>query len=135
MILGFRTQNPRTKEPTYFLQKILDGSKKHSLRAGSRWKAGRSIQMATGVRTKNYRQFNKDRKDLQTCTGTQKLRLVITKSFWDTEIYIDGRRLSNREMEIFSANDGFENLIALWNWFSSEKNLPDQIIHWTDLRY
>jgi len=53
MVLGFKPQ---------FVPKILDGTKIHTLRkdATQRWKPGRSIQFATGVRTKNYKTFRED---------------------------------------------------------------------------
>jgi hypothetical protein len=137
MVLGFKTIIKPTNTPTEFVEKTLNGRKKHTLRKGNRWKAGRSIQMATGVRTKNYKQFNADRPDLQKCISTQDIKLIINERLPDCKIIVDGKLLSYEEERKLAWNDGFNSVVDFWYWFLGLKQseLPDQIVHWTDLKY
>jgi len=138
MILGFSTINPFTKKPTHFVKKILDNSKIHSMRAGERWRKGQTIQMATGVRTKNYAQFNTQRPDLKTCTGTQKISFVfekLSKTVSEFQVFVDGRKLTLGEMNALSRNDGFDTYTDFLIWVIHSKHKPKQIVHWTDFRY
>jgi len=66
MILGFKTQI--AGQPTFFVEKIRANvspilantwtPKIHTIRHGNRWRAGMKMQLAIGVRTKGYYQFN-----------------------------------------------------------------------------
>ena len=124
MILGFK---PQFKDP------IKTGQKKHTIREDKhdRWKAGRVIHFATGVRTKLYEQFKEG-----FCKSTQKIQIL-----WDNislngefvSILIDGRLIDLDEVETLAINDGFEDVSEFLNWFSED--FEGKIIHWTDLRY
>ena len=104
-----------------FKPSILLGTKKHSIRADphGRWKADRTIHMATGVRTKNYNCFKVDR-----CISTQKI--IIKKmspqykyqALLTTFVFIDGKLLSMVNMERLAKNDGFKNVEEFLNFFS-----------------
>lgn len=142
MILGFTTRNPVTKQDTCFEELILNNSKIHTLRKGYRWKPGMVIHMATGVRTKNYRQFNADRADLWVCKGVQKIEFFSIKNPFKKlglrnvyKIFVDKRELHLDEMISLSRNDGFSCLADMLAWFEYENEFPDQIVHWTDKRY
>jgi len=122
MVIGF---NPRFKEP------ILKKTKKHTLREDphSRWKQGIKMHMATGVRTKNYNQFNED-----VCKSTQKIEIIRTSDYLnETIVKVDGRKLTEPEIQQLAWNDGFDNLVSFWLWFY--KGFIGKIIHWTDLKY
>lgn len=129
MILSFKQQ---------FKEKILSGSKKHTLREDSkkRWKPGRTIHFATGVRTKKYNMFLGSQ-----CTGIQKV--FMTYAYNDLiEISVDGKELfSHSERLQFAKNDGFDTWEDFFNWFyplikkSPNECLSLRLIHWTDLRY
>jgi uncharacterized protein YqfB (UPF0267 family) len=122
MILGFKKQ---------FVPKILEGSKKHTIRedATNRWKEGRVIDMATGVRTKQYNKFTE-----QICTGIQTILIIrVSDELNQTIVNVDGRELSLDEIQKLAWNDGFENLIDFWLWFKD--GFDGKIIHWTDLKY
>ena len=69
MILGFNKRFP---------QPIHDKIKIHTIREDkhNRWKAGRIIHMATGVRTKHYYCFNQE-----ICTGTQIIEIANTPEY------------------------------------------------------
>ena len=106
MILGFKTQFP-DKTPTFFPEKILactfrDNSfylmhrpKKHTIRSGQRWKAGMPIHMATGVRSKAYRQFNKNVPGLNKVISVQKIQIKwdnpVGDPRYDFNIWVDDR--------------------------------------------
>lgn len=129
MILPFRPQ---------FVEPILKGIKIHTIREDRhrRWKPGRSIQSATGVRTKNYHCFFHTE-----CRSVQSI--FMTYAFNDViEITIDGRYISSfSEKEALAKNDGFANYQEFFNWFypiiegHPDKHYSGRIIHWTDCRY
>lgn len=120
MILGFKPQ---------FKPKIQSGSKIHSIRIdkNNRWKPGRKIHFATGVRTKNYECFKEDE-----CKSIQQVEL----NFWNSSptILIEGKRISYELCEQLAKNDGFEDLSELMRFFGI-KNIKAKIIHWTDFKY
>lgn len=130
MVIGFNKQFP---------DKIIAGTKLHTIREDSknRWRAGMTMHMATGVRTKNYKCFK-----LDTCTGTQKIRILhrdttvviiidnLPFAQYDT-FYLSG--INVPELVFLAKKDGFESLEAFLEWFN--KDYAGKIIHWTDLRY
>lgn len=129
MVLSFKEQ---------FVQPILDGTKIHSIREDihDRWQPGNSIQMATGVRTKNYNCFNESR-----CVSTQ--TVYMSYAYNDIiEITVDGHYLFGRyDKELFAANDGFENWESFFDWFyplikkAENEFYVGKLIHWTDKSY
>ena len=135
MVLGFKPQ---------FVAPILDGSKIHTIREdkNKRWKPGNKIHFATGVRTKNYKQF----KEITPCISVQRILI-----FWfgtTVKIVIDGKLKVNFNtatayidydnngysfLENLSFKDGFYSIDAFLKWFS--KDYIGRIIHWTGLKY
>lgn len=132
MVLGFKRKH-KDGRPTGFAPKILSGVKKHTIREDEpdRWKEGVIIQMAYGVRTKDYEQFNAGRSDLEVCTGTQKIEIKWKNH--DYTVKVDGRVLSREQVELLAINDGFDDLVEFLTWFSAD--FKGKIIHWTKLRY
>lgn len=120
-----------------FVKPILEDKKIHTIRADvyNRWHAGRSIQMATGVRTKAYNQFNVDRPDLQTCISTQAITInyITYKGFTGPSVRIDGQRLTAIKLHMLAVADGFDNIDQFFAWFNTD--FEGKIIHWTDKRY
>lgn len=92
-----------------FIKPILAQTKKHTIRVDShnRWRAGMKMHMATGVRTKKYNQFNED-----ICKSIQQIEIIRTSDYLnDTIVKIDGRKLTQPEVQQLAWNDGFDNLI------------------------
>jgi hypothetical protein len=149
MLLGFKRKLP-SGEPTHFFEKIFNGVgvkvalsdvspdsiKLHSIREGERWRAGMSIQMAFGVRTKNYYQFNKGFEDkLGTCISVQSIEMDFCPDDNSIGMKIDGRIVSKYVIREVVLNDGLTRQQFI-EWFFSEKtSFKGQIIHWTPLRY
>lgn len=159
MILGFKQEI--NGKPTYFIEKILSGvgfdyinkyaPKKHSIRSGNRWIAGKTIHMAINVRTKKYIQFNKKIHELSKCISTQKIEIQYSSdrcsysyqihdydkkgnSFTRyVRVMIDGRFIPYEVIKDIAVNDGFDNTLDFFAWFN--KPFKGQIIHWTDLKY
>lgn len=153
MILGFKTKFP-WGEPTFFWQKVLASAlpqyqklvdpKLHTIREGGRWKAGDWLHMATGVRTKQYAQFNRGIEPLAKCRATQRFDLTF-RSGDCVALYIDKTLMycKNKDhlyeitpgwMDQFVKNDGFDNKEQFFRWFTKScRNF--QLIHWTDLKY
>ena len=133
MVIGFKEQ---------FVPLILNGVKKHTIRKDKheRWSAGKLMHMATGVRTKDYRQF-----DELVCTDVQKISIVYNKIHSKVQILIDGKYYGSaffdkdtlvyftKSIETLARNDGFESVDDFFKWF--DKDFNGRIIHWTNLRY
>ena len=121
-----------------FVNPILTGRKIHTVREDihGRWKAGRSIQMATGVRTKNYNCFKEG-----ACVSTQDIFMTYAHSDI-IEISVDGRELFGREECLeFAMKDGFKSWRDFFDWFypliekTKDKAYIAKVIHWTDFAY
>lgn len=138
MVLGFKKQ---------FVRPIQKGSKIHTIRLDEkkRWKKGRIIHFATGVRTSKYKQFKADE-----CKSVQEISFIRCKTienYWDDSIIVDGKALNTKQKEWLAFNDGFESLEDLLNWFvpiprnevkgieSTTITCAARIIHWTNFRY
>jgi hypothetical protein len=159
MILGFK-QNFKDGSPTWFAAKILKGSKCdlyndykrivkafdelpfsppcpkiHSLREGKRWKPGMSIQMAYGVRSRNYYQFNSGATDLTTCKSTQDI--FMTYDGYALEITVaHSIYMMPHQIDLLIKNDGLTREQFLGWFFPNKKDeWSGQIIHWTDFKY
>lgn len=153
MILGFKEFFDKEKtKPTYFREKIcvgagytsnkydrgpglvyfVDHPKIHTIREGSRWKAGDLMHMAYGVRTKDYRQFNKDIPELQVVKSVQRIEI---KPVWEfAMVYIDGIYISeDNQLDRLVINDGFASQHEFFSWFN--KDFSGQIIHFTNFKY
>lgn len=132
MVLGFKD---------FFVKPILDGIKIHSIRSDShdRWKAGKKIHFATGIRTPNYLQFKLDVcKGIEWITIINRDELIYLRIFDEKRFsYISGEYTYGRNLFYNLAyNDGLSGL-AFKNWFVPRKNdkYTGKIIHWTDFRY
>ena len=169
MILSFKQKFP-WEEETFFEEKILLSAgliacnrqhgikpllpsilfkdeykpKRHTIRQSDRIKPGTILHMATGVRSKNYNQFNKDIPELAKCRATQRFDLTYRKNNV-VALYIDKVLMfcRNREhlyeitpgwMQQFVENDGFRDEVHFFMWFTKPVR-NGRIIHWTDLIY
>lgn len=104
-----------------------------------------SIQMAYGVRTKKYEQFNKGIEGLQKAVNVQSVNLWFTGSLrYETgfpvpeltaHMIVDGYRLRQNEVDNLWRNDGFDSLYDFCQWFGHGHKFYGQIIHFTDFRY
>jgi len=138
MLLGFKTKFPNTT-PTNFKEKILDGTKIHTIRAGNRWKPGMKIHYAIGVRTKNCDIFK-----IGQCISVQPI--IMRYGLRNTIIEImNGDKHSvtffantNEYMDALIKNDGFDNPYYFYQWFGLHDincHFEGQIIHFTYFRY
>jgi len=133
MILGFKTKF-QDGTLTDFEKKILSGQKIHTFREGERWKKGNSIQMATGVRTKYYNQFNKDRSDLGKCISVQDT--YMTLNYGELDVLIDDVQLPPFKHESLFRNDGLtKDQFIKWFFPFGDDLWCGQIIHWTNFKY
>ena len=151
MILSYKQKFP-WGEPTNFEQKINEGVKKHTIRDDphNRWRFAMIIQHAYGVRTSNYRCFAKGQ-----CMSTQILEIREVKMGSSDNSYnfpvmspkhhknavsgkifrvmIDGKVLSEKEIDMLAKNDGFDSTEDFFLWF--DKPEIKKIIHFTDFKY
>jgi hypothetical protein len=133
MILAFKTTFPNG-EKTGFDRKILEDIKIHTLRQSDRIRKGTLLNMATGVRTKSYNQFNIARLDLQTCTGREKIFMTYDRHC--LEITVGSKYMMQHEIQKLIANDGLTKEQFL-DWFFPKDvdEWSGYIIHWTDFKY
>jgi hypothetical protein len=95
--------------------------------------------MATGVRTKLYKQFNADKPNLKKCISTQAIEIKyykhvgMGKILVGPSVCIDGRSLTALEIHDLAINDGFNNIDHFFEWFNTD--FKGKIIHWTALSY
>lgn len=117
MVLGFKKQ---------FVPLIENGTKIHTIREDKheRWKAGRSIQFATGVRTRHYNKFRDGE-----CHSVQQVEIEPMSR----TIKVDGIEIDPRDHGQFAKCDGFPEEWAFWDWFN--KPLKGKLIHWTEFQY
>lgn len=149
MILGFKTHWP-DGTPTHFREKILANTrpeyfhdyipKIHTFRLGQRWKDGDLLHLATGVRTPNYEQFNKE-EHIHKCGKNTHAITQKTWVEWDSKslyICVDGLLLTPSLLLLYACNDGFNSIDQLTNWFFPDKKrarLEGQTIHFTNFKY
>jgi hypothetical protein len=106
--------------------------KLHTIREDihDRWHEGRLIHPVVFNRSKNQFQFA----PAFPCKSTQKIEIIRTSDYLnETIVKVDGRKLSEKEVQQLAWNDGFSNLIAFWLWFQND--FTGKIIHWTNLKY
>lgn len=123
MILAFKPE---------FVGKILDGTKIHTVRRDphDRWKAGRKIHFATGVRTKDYNQF-----DEGVCTARQSISIFCdSREIWIEKEWPHMRQMTADEVTYFAKADGFDSVDAMFDFFKNETGYL-KLIHWTEKRY
>lgn len=127
MILGFKQQ---------FKQLILAGTKIHTIREdkNDRIKPGMKLQLATGVRTKQYECFAE-----KECVSVQQITIIyeyIMPVGETLSIIIDDRSIGSEELEKLAKNDGFKNASDLLDFFVGTTDyFTGKIIHWTDKKY
>ena len=121
MVLGFKEQ---------FVPKILDGSKIHTIRRDEhrRWQKKVRIHFATGVRTKNYKQFK-----IGVCKFNQAIHTNAKKRTVYLGLNGGMHKLSDKGIDLLAKNDGFDSTEAFWEWFNED--FHGVIVHWTDFVY
>jgi len=123
MILGFSREFPWGGE-TLFREKIASGQKIHTVRHDkkNRWKPGRQIEMAYGIRTKSYEQFNSG-----ICVATHEICINPDRE----RVFVGiGQGIVYRYSGVlsFAKNDGFDSLEDFWKWF--DKPFDGKLIVW-----
>jgi hypothetical protein len=127
MILPFNPQ---------FKPLILDGTKIHTIREDKhdRWKVGMKIHMATGVRTKNYKQFAE-----ATVSKITTIRIEYQENLLGLKlpfVYVQDKLLvhevGRQEMDEIIKNDGFPDKKSFFSWFNQD--FTGKIIYWENLK-
>jgi len=122
MVIGFNKQ---------FVEPILNGTKIHTIREDKnhRWQKGMKMHMATGVRTKQYKQFAE-----KVCTGNRRIEIepytkTVKMTFNSTEV----RLMNDKGIELLAKNDGFKTVQDFWKWF--DKPFIGKLIYWVKEPY
>lgn len=129
MILGFMD---------CMIKPLQDRTKIHTCRKiGNRnYKIGMSIQYYAKVRTKKQYKIRED----EIIRGLQILRFLKNENGIFSVQILDSPKRNISDIEQFSFNDGFQNIIECENFFVKNKELPFMsepyiLIHWTDFKY
>lgn len=108
------------------LPAIQAGTKIHTFRAGSRWRAGTMIHFFARNRKPGMYQFFPKRP----VVSVQAAELTAEG------MHVDGRRLEGAELELFARRDGFATAADFFAFFvGRELPIVGQLIHWTPVRY
>lgn len=125
MNLGFKPK---------FVAPILAGQKIHTIRKQTtRWKPGKKIHFAIGIRTKDYKCFKEG-----VCKSVQDIEIRYVNPDSDyPAVWIDGKehRVFHRPCVLLqlAMNDGFKNLEDFFTWFDAD--FSGILIHWTNRKY
>ena len=131
MLLGFKKR---------FVEPILIGTKVHTMRKDRRVqpKIGERLYMYTGLRTSSCQKIT----DKEILISTQRVHIKgsLNLGVAGMNVWIDGRNLSNIEINEFVKFDGFTDQTDFASfWLEGKKNGRFAAIltlyHWTDLRY
>lgn len=118
---------PALSFKSQFVGEVQTGRKTQTVRAPRKHliKVGDRLILATGMRTKQYRQIGEG-------TCTEVLAIIIECPCTTPSISIDGRELSDDEIEQFAKADGFESSQRLAAWFDQQHGLPfaGTVIKW-----
>ena len=136
MTLGFKTQIKG--KPTGFVDKILAGEKVTTIREDkkNRWKPKTKIHFATGVRTKNYKQFAEGE-----CTKVEQIAIrylqptrktfgeskKIDNALHEPHVYVNGDEIKGDKLEKLAKEDGFDSVENFFEWFKGD--FIGKIIH------
>lgn len=105
---------------------IQAGTKIHTFRAGSRWRAGMLIHFYAKNRQPGMYLFY----PIQQVLSVQAAELTAEG------MHLDGRRLEGAELELFAQRDGFATAAEFFAFFEGrELPLVGQLIHWSPVRY
>ncbi|WP_379963976.1 hypothetical protein [Epilithonimonas sp. UC225_85] len=161
MILSFKTKI--NGKPTNFVEKIWEGflqkgiqfkavemkigmealpedykvkthhPKLHTIRKDekNRWKPGNLIDFFINARTKDMFRFAPRIKVL----STQQIKIFHQKNSLENSafVYMDDKRMREKQIETLAINDGFESVESFFEYFNED--FTGKIIHWTDLKY
>jgi hypothetical protein len=109
-----------------FAGAVERGEKRQTIRSGSRIKAGDTLYLYTGMRTKACRKIGDE-----TCRAVRPITVKMTARGIMT-VRLDGRRLAHDEMCLLAREDGFSTLMQFVAWFRDLYGLPfrGQVIYW-----
>lgn len=110
---------------TVFQDKILDGSKRQTIRRTARCKPGDRLQLYTGMRTKSCRKLGE-----AVCVNV--LTVIIKRSYTSVGYH----RLSNREEASLAKRDGFASVADMIGFFEKHYGIPfeGEMIVWRDFQ-
>lgn len=123
MLIGFKER---------FVDLILSEKKIHTIRKdeSNRYQPGKTLHMATGIRTKKCNIFL-----IKRIIKTQPLRVVREEN--KVYFFLGDKRVSRTTADRIAKNDGFKNSTELVAWIDDFYSLPfdGKLIHWTKKIY
>lgn len=118
---------------TVFLDKVIDGTKPHSIRAGERFKVGDDLSFFTAMRTKKCRRLRPN----TPCTAA--VRIAIT-NYGRVTIAAGSRfypkgNLSTRQINALALRDGFASSFDFFRFFvdqipNGSRTFYGQLVEW-----
>lgn len=125
----FPSSHPRAGQNTFFVEQILNGKKKHTIRSGQRFKAGDKFSPRVwSGRPYRSKQFT----ICDDLTIEEVYTIRMTNGHW--HIHLDEylpAYLSDKKLSIIASNDGLE-LIDFQFWFKGSNDFVGQILVWDE---
>lgn len=159
--MDLKFKNQINGKPTYFIHKIIrglllhnlitfedlepyhkyleytaftldtDDIKIHTLRTDKddRWSVGKVIEFIEEITVKQVVRFSPK-------TPVISIQTVEFKNVFSDHraVFIDGLRLTRREIDKLAKNDGFSTTDEFWSYFN-KTNVTKKLIHWTNFKY
>lgn len=120
----FPAYHPKAGESTGFEDAILMGNKKHTIRAGSRWKVGDKFSPRVWSGKPRHSKQIIIAPDIEIKKGWSFTRDLFTPTF-----YLDGHPVGDELLSAIAANDGL-TVDDFKAWFN--KPFEGQVICWND---
>ncbi len=111
------------------IDKVIDGSKPHTIRFGKRiYQVGQDAIHTTGSRTPDYKEHRRDQ-----ITAVDKIRIKIGR--YAVRIWINDQQLSTAAADKLVINDGFTGYKKFAQFFRTqhgqEFDITGQLIQWS----
>lgn len=138
---NFLKTHPKAGEPTFFKEKIISGTKLHTIRNNYKYWSNIINKVNSGEAILSVRYWegkpyaSKQVEIIKYAkVGMQNITMLV-----DGEIFINDRCIKINEIEKLAKNDGL-NMQDFYDWFELDKLKPNTefngiIIHFTDLKY
>ena len=107
-----------------FVEPILSGRKKHTIRAHRKHpdKPGDIMHLYTGLRTKKAKLLMR--------SPCVKVEEIVIEELCTVQVYVDGVELDSAERQRLAVADGFKDFAEMKEFWRGRIPFSGQVIHW-----
>lgn len=111
---------------TVFIDKVVSGEKRQTIRAGKRFKVGDTLYHYTGMRTKKCRKIRPE----TVCTSVEEI--IMQQGVGEFRVTVNGEILWSPAVHKLAIADGFEGKWDFYEFFNRTHGLPfiGQVVKW-----